>query len=185
MAEIAQRFIQAACSGNLTNDEHHFGVDVIMAVAMSSALGGLLFRVKYKNDQGSYKALLDHWTWIVSCIASKRHWPDHIPVDKVARESLQRWMDNRCRVCLGLGYSRPSSNTLHGVHKACHVCHGNGKQPLRADSRLHRYILDMEEELTAMEDKAGARAKKKLRTSAVTPQTKKAGLSHSKGVRYA
>lgn len=183
--EIAQRYIQAACSGNLTNDEHHFAGDVIMAVAMSSKILGLLFRVKYKNDQQSYKALVENWTWIVSCIACKRHWPSHIPVNKVAHESLQRWIDNRCRVCLGLGYSRPSNYTLHGVHKPCRVCNATGKEPLRANNRLHRYILDMEEELTAMENKGGARAKRKLRGNATDVQDKKTELIPSNKVRYA
>ena len=165
MVQLAQRYVRAVGSGNLKNDDRHFDTDVLAAVALSSTFGALLFRVKYFNEVSSYRRLLHEWTWIVSCKGLRRNWGVHIPTDVVADESLRRWVDGRCKVCTGVG-KKKIFNTPMLSDRDCKACIGTGEEPLRGDRRLHDFIRDMVEELTAMERKAGARAKRKLRSEA-------------------
>lgn len=158
---LAQRYARAAGSDDLTNDELHVHPDVLAAVALSSHYGGLLMRVKYMNDAASFKRLLDYWTWIVSCKAQRRNWPDHVPVDKVAKISLLRWLNNVCPACTGRKHEG-IFGTPHLSDKLCRLCDGSGEAPLRVDPRWRDYVLDMIEELTADEHKAAGRARSKL-----------------------
>lgn len=161
MAKLAQRYARAAASGNLKNDLYHFDADVLAAVALSSGYGGLLYRVKYQNDAASYHKLLHHWTWIVSCKALRRCWPEHIPINKVALISLNRWINSVCPACTGRR-AETIFNTPSLSARLCRVCDGTGEAPLRVDARWRDYVLDMIEELHGDERKAGARAAKKL-----------------------
>lgn len=158
---IAQRYARAAGSDDLTNDELHVHPDVLAAVALSSTFGALLFRVKYLNDVASYRRLRDQWTWIVSCKAQLRTWPDRIPVDRIAGLSLDRWLNSTCPACTGRKQEK-IFGTPHLSSQSCRVCDGSGEAPLRVDQRWRDYVLDMVEELTADEHKAAARARKKL-----------------------
>jgi hypothetical protein len=158
---LVQRYAHAAGSGNLKNDALHHAPDVLAAVALSSDYGGMLFRAKYQNDLAAYQRLLHHWTWIVSCKALRRSWPEHIPINKVALISLNRWISNVCPACTGRRLET-IFNTPHLSDKACRLCDGSGEAPLRVDERWRDYVLDMIEELTADEYKAAARAAKKL-----------------------
>lgn len=161
MVQFAQRYARAVASGNLINDAHHFDTDVLAAMALSSTYGGLLFRVKFQIDQSSYHKLLEQWTWIVSTKAVRRGWPDNIPVDKIAFLSLTRWINSVCPACTGR-QQQTIFNTSGLSDKKCHLCNGSGEAPLRCNSALRNYILDMTEELHADTRRAGARAKKKL-----------------------
>lgn len=161
MVQLAARYTRAVGSGNLKSDEWHGDTDVLAAVALSSTFGGLLFRVKYFNDAAAYRRLRDQWTWIVSTKAVRRNWPVHIPIDKVAEISLKRWLNSVCPACTGRRHET-IFNTPSLSDKDCRLCEGTGEAPLRVDPRLREVILDMIEELTAMEYKAGARAKQKL-----------------------
>jgi hypothetical protein len=158
---LTQRYARAVSSGNLKNDLLHFDADVLAAVALSSGYGGLLFRVKYQNDPASYHKLLHHWTWIVSCKALRRNWPEHIPINKVALLSLNRWINSVCPACTGRRHE-VVFNTPSLSARVCRLCEGSGEAPLRVDQRWRDYVLDMIEELTADEYKAAARARKKL-----------------------
>lgn len=161
MAKIAERYARAAGSGNLKNDAYHFDTDVLAAVALSTTFGGLLFRAKFQNDAVSYRRLLDQWTWIVSCKAVRRHWPDHVDVKTIAFLSLNRWLSAVCPACTGRR-NETIFNTPALSDKACKVCDGTGEAPLRCPEVLRDLIEDMVEELHADERKAGARARKKL-----------------------
>jgi hypothetical protein len=161
MAQLAQRYVRAVGSGNLRSDELHFDTDVLAAMALSSTYGGLLFRAKYFNDPASYRRLLNQWTWIVSTKAERRGWPVHIPVDKVARISLRIWANDVCPACTGRKMVT-IFNTPSLSDKVCPLCNGTGKTELRCDQSLRDYVLDMIEELTADERKAGARGARKL-----------------------
>lgn len=161
MVQLAQRYVRAVGSSNLKNDELHFDTDVLAAAALSSKFGGLLFRVKYFNDAASYKRLLDQWTWIVSAKAIRRNWPDNVDIKGVAFLSLQRWLNSVCPACTGRK-NETIFNTPALSDKACRVCDGTGEAPLRCSPKIRDFVLDMIEELTADERKAGARAKKKL-----------------------
>jgi hypothetical protein len=165
MVKLAQRYVKAVGSGNLHSDEHHFDTDVLAAVALSSGFGGLLFRAKYFNDAASYRRLLDQWTWIVSTKAARRAWPEHIPVDQVAYLSLKRWMSSVCPACTGRR-QETIFNTPSLSSRNCRLCDGSGELPLRCASHIKDYVLDMIEELTADERKAGTRAARKLRRDA-------------------
>jgi hypothetical protein len=162
MAQLAQRYVRAVGSGNLRSDEFHFDTDVLAAMALSSAFGGLYFRVKYFNDVSSYPRLRDQWTWIVSQKAGRRNWPVHVPIDKVAYLSLTRWISSVCPACTGR-CQETIFNTPTLSAKNCALCDGSGQAELRCNPAIRDYVLDMIEELFIFEYKAGARAKKKLR----------------------
>jgi hypothetical protein len=162
MVKLAQRYVRAVGASNLRSDELHFDVDVLAAVALSSSFGGLLFRTKYFNDPSSYRRLLAQWTWVVSTKAQRRAWPEHIPVDQVAYLSLRRWMSSVCPACTGRK-QETIFNTPSLSARNCRLCDGSGELPLRCDERIRDYVLDMIEELTADEYKAGTRAARKLR----------------------
>lgn len=161
MGNVAERYTRAVGSSNLKNDALHHALDVVMAVAMSSTHGGLLFRAKFFNDPHAVRDLLEQWTWIVSTKAVRRDWPVHIPIDKVAYLSMTRWLNDICPACTGRK-QETIFNTPSLSHKDCGLCHGSGTTELRCDPRMRDYVLDMIEELTADERKAAARAAKKL-----------------------
>lgn len=158
---IAQRYVRAAGSGNLRTDAQHFDTEVLMAVALTSAFGGLLFRVKYFNDAASYRNLLHEWTWKVSCKAKRRNWPDNVDIGKVASLSLNRFLNSVCPVCTGRR-EETVFNTPMLSGQACRICEGSGQAPLTLSQPLRDYVLDMIEELAASHNTAGALARKKL-----------------------
>lgn len=162
MTKLAQRYARAVGSTDLHNDEYHSDTDVLAAVALSSALGATLFRVKYFNDPHSYYRILDDWRRLVARKAALRHWPEHIDVDEVARRSLRYWLHDRCAECDGRGYY-PVPGTPMLSDKACRRCGGSGREPLAVPKVIADYVHDMVEELHDMERSAGARAMKKLK----------------------
>lgn len=166
MSNLALRYTRAVGSGNLRNDELHFDADVLMAVALSSTYGGLLYRAKYFNDEASYRRLRDQWTWIVTTKALRRNWPEEVGnvADKVARISLKLWCNNVCPACTGRK-KETIFNTPSLSAKDCNLCNGAGTMEVRCDPRLRDYVLSMIDELYADEYKAGARAKKKLQSN--------------------
>jgi hypothetical protein len=168
---LAERYARATISGNLRNDALHVGADVLMAVAMSSNFGAMLMRVKFANDVGSYRALLDQWTWIVSTKALRRNWPLHIPIDKVAFLSLHRWISSVCPACTGLKHVKILGAPVL-AERACPVCHGTGETELRCNPAIRDYVLDMIEELEADMQRSVARARKKLRSDREEAETK-------------
>lgn len=165
MVKLAQRYVKAVGSGNLRSDQHHFDTDVLAAVALSSSFGALLFRVKYFNDTSSYRRLLAEWSWIVSTKAARRSWPEHVAVDQVAQLSLRRWISSVCPACTGRR-QETIFNTPSLSARNCRLCDGSGQLPLRCEARIKDYVLDMIEELTAIEYRAGTRAARKLRREA-------------------
>lgn len=161
MSALAQKYVRAAESTNLRNDELHHDLEVIMAVALASTWGGLMFRVKYQNDRASYRRLLDQWTWIVSCKAVRRQWPNHIDIKKVAYLSLQRWLNSICPACTGRK-KQSVFNTPMLSDRDCPLCQGTGEAPFSPPKQIENEVLDMVEELFDDEFRAARRAKKKL-----------------------
>lgn len=161
MGNVTRRYTRAVGSGNLKNDAWHYDPEVIMAVALSSTHGGLLFRAKYGNDPTAYRQLRDKWTWIVSTKAVRRKWPLHVPIDKVARISLRLWANDVCPACTGRR-QQTIFNTPSLSGKDCPLCNGSGKAELRCDQSLRDYVLDMIEDLFHDERLAGARGARKL-----------------------
>lgn len=165
---LAQRYVRAVGSGNLKSDEFHFDTDVLAAMALSSTYGGLLFRAKYFNDPSSYRRLLAQWTWIVATKAARRNWPEHVPIDKVAYLSLTRWISSVCPACTGRK-NEVIFNTPLLSAKACSLCDGSGQTELRCNPAIRDFVLDMIEELHMDEQRAGTRAKRKLRREQELP----------------
>lgn len=162
--ELAERYARATLSGNLRSDELHVTTDVLAAMALSSHFGALLVRVKYCNDAGSYRRLLDKWTWVVSCKAGRRAWPAHIPVDKVAYLSLRRWLNSVCPACTGVGKVKVLGAPVLS-EKDCPLCLGTGQTELRCNPAIRDYVLDMVEELEDDLRRSVQRARKKLRSA--------------------
>lgn len=161
MAKLAQRYSKATQSSDLTDDQWHTQTDILAAVALSSALGTLLFRVKYANDATTYPTLLEKWLVIVGKKAALRSWPSHIKITVVAEQSLRHWLHDVCETCAGKGYKVMEGAPILS-DEPCKGCHGTGKKPLACEKRHQDYVADMVEALEQMTLRAGSAALRKL-----------------------
>jgi hypothetical protein len=158
---VAEKYSRSINSSNLRSDEHHFDTDNLAAVALSSDLGNVLFRVKYGNDATTYNTLLMAWKDKVAKKADLRKWPRHITARKVAEISLSYWLNDVCEVCEGRGYETlPNSPVLSD--DVCKCCKGEKKKPLVCEANWRDYILDMLEDLEEMARYSAGEAMKKL-----------------------
>lgn len=159
---IVESYSRATQSSNLQDDQFHHTTEKLAAVALSSTLGSLLFRVKYANDATSYARLLSDWVDIVVLKAAIRNWPTEISPKKIARLSLEYWFNDLCQTCGGKGY--PAIENVPNVlsDKQCKACDGTGKRAVTAKHNLIDYVTDMVETLEEMTRHAGAQAIKKL-----------------------
>lgn len=170
MSNIASRYSSATQSSNLKDDSHHHQTEILAAVALSSALGSLLFRVKYANDATSYNTLLTKWHEIVKIKAGLRNWPEDIGASQIARLSLNYWLNDTCAACGGNGrvdgdqYSHEAVPNVPQVLQdiPCKICNGTAKRPIEAKHILLKYVTDMVEAIEEMTRYAGDRAIKKL-----------------------
>lgn len=163
---IIKSYSRATQSSNLMDDAHHHATEKLAAVALSGVPTGspanLLFRVKYANDATSYPALLAEWETIVSTKAVIRTWPQHINARKVARLSLEYWLNDVCPVCGGKGHL-PLDHTPNVLSDdPCPACDGTTVKPLACEENWRKYITEMVEALSAMTVHAGGEAIKKL-----------------------
>lgn len=161
MAKLAQRYSRATQSSNLKDDSHHYQTEVLAAVALSSAFGSLLFRVKYANDATSHNALLEKWTVLVEQKSVFRGWPSHIVPATVAATSLEYWLCDICEHCEGKGYHALAGAPVLS-DDPCKVCKGSGKKPLTCEKRIRDYVEDMVQTLERMTLHAGSEAMRKL-----------------------
>lgn len=159
---IIESYSRATQSSNLKDDQFHHTTEKLAAVALSSKLGSVLFRVKYANDATSYARLLEDWIEIVVIKAAIRNWPKEVSPRKIARLSLEYWINDLCQCCGGKGY--PSLENVPNVlsDKQCKVCDGTGKRAIAAKHDLVDYVADMVEAIEEMTRHAGSEAIKKL-----------------------
>ena len=159
---ITENYSRSINSSNLKSDEHHFDTDNLAAVALSSELGTVLFRVKYGNDATTYNTLLDAWSKKVKFKAEVREWPKHITAHKVAEISLGYWLNDVCEVCSGRGYETLHNSPVLDETRPCPCCHGEKRKPLIVERRWRDYVLDMIEDLDEMTRYAAGEAMKRL-----------------------
>lgn len=157
-----QRYTRAIGASNLRDDEHHHSTEVLAAVALCRDLGAKLFRVKYAGDSTTYPALLEAWREIVKGKAILRAWPADISPKKVARLSLDYWLNDVCEACTGLAYQHVPGVPTVLSDIACRACYGTGTRPIHVQHRVLTYVQDMVEVLNAMSAGAAGKAMKKL-----------------------
>lgn len=156
---IAEQYTRSVNSSSLADDERHHNLDALAAVALSSDIGGALFRCKYAMDQSSLPELILVWRDKIAKKAKERGWAKHARV--VADESLLYWLDDRCKVCEGRG----APKIIHSPileDCVCHACDGTAKRRLVVVPTIKDYVLDALEQLSSMERESGARAMRKL-----------------------
>lgn len=158
---IVENYSRSINSSNLKSDEHHFDTDNLAAVALSSDLGNVLFRVKYGNDATTYNTLLMAWKDKVARKAELRQWPKHITARKVAEISLGYWLNDVCEICEGRGYETMLNSPILS-DEVCKCCKGEKKKPLVCEPNWRDYILDMLEDLDEMARYSAGEAMKKL-----------------------
>jgi hypothetical protein len=142
MAQMARRYARATQSNNLKSDEFHHDVDSLAAVAMSTELGSMLFRVKFANDATSYVKLAQTWEWEVKKRAALAGWPVHVKDETVAKTSLKHWLNDLCPACTGKGVQKKAfEETLSD--DACEVCEGGGKRPIECADQIRGYVAEM------------------------------------------
>ncbi len=160
--QVKERYSRSVISSNLRDSEHHHATDVLAAVALSSELGTLLFRVKYANDKESYPQLRAEWIKKVTHKADYRHWPTVINPKTIAIMTLDYWLNDVCEHCNGLGYEK-HENAPTLTDKACKYCEGTGTKPFTCQRSWLKYANDVLDELHQLSETAGANAVKKLR----------------------
>jgi hypothetical protein len=159
MSNVIQKYVSSVNSSNLRDDERHSSTDILAAVALSSDIGGLLFRVKFADDKNSLIELITLWRIKIGNRAKQRGYSQYARV--VADESLMYFLNDMCVTCEGRGAPKIiHSPVLEDC--VCHACNGTAKRRLIVVPEIANYVLDALEQLASMEREAGARAVKKL-----------------------
>jgi hypothetical protein len=163
---VIEKYSLSVTSSNLKDDEQHHATDVLAAAALcETRLATKLFRVKYAADATSYAALLSEWTEIVTFKSLLRTWPVEVSPKKIARLSLDHWLNDVCPECFGTGFrATPDSPSLLS-DIPCKACKGTAKRQVQAKHNLLNYVSDMVESLEAMTVQAGREAVRKLATA--------------------
>ena len=160
---VIEKYTRAVTSSNLRDDEHHHSTEALAAVALcQTRLASKLFRVKYAADATSYVALVEEWTEIVTFKSLLRAWPIEVSPKKIARLSLDHWLNDVCSICVGTGFQATPGHLGMLSDIPCRVCKGTAKRPLQAKHNLMPFLSDMVESLEVMTVQAGGEAVRKL-----------------------
>lgn len=160
---VIEKYARSVNASNLKDDEFHHKTDVLAAVALcQTRLATKLFRVKYAADATSYSVLLAEWTEIVTFKSLLRTWPIEVSPKKVARLSLDHWLNDVCLACFGTGFATVPGHMSMLSDLPCKACNGTAKRPVQAKHNLKNYVTDMVESLDSMAVTAGNEAIKKL-----------------------
>lgn len=162
MSSVIQKYTQALGASNLRDDAQHHQTEVLAAAALCRDLGTKLFRVKFAGDATSYPALLEAWIEIVIGKAAMRTWPADVSPRKVARLSLDHWLNDVCPACSGRCYETVRGQPTVLSDLACRACAGQGTRAVQAQHKLQRLIEDMVEALNAMTAQAAGQTMKRL-----------------------
>lgn len=160
--KIIQQYSAAVVSSNLKDDAHHHQTEVLGAVAMSGELASDLFRTKYSLQAKAYDSLLASWKIVVKTKAVTRQWPREVSANKVARLSLDYWLNDVCTYCVGKGHLRITTDTSgRGTlsDDPCPGCNGTAKRPIDVKPQMIvKYVTEMVESLEATAISAGGKA---------------------------
>ncbi|NML61805.1 hypothetical protein HHL21_12080 [Massilia sp. RP-1-19] len=159
---VIHKYTLAVSSSNLRDDAHHHSTEVLAAAALCRDLGTRLFRVKYAGDATTYPALLEDWRTIVEGKAAVRTWPADVSPRKVARLSLNHWLNDVCPVCTGRGYEAVRGAPTVMSDNVCKACGGTAKRAVEAKHNLIHLVEDMVEVLNAMSAHAAGKTMKRL-----------------------
>lgn len=113
-------------------------------------------------ERTSYPALLDAWIEIVSGKAALRTWPADVSPKKVARLSLDHWLNDVCPACSGRCYETVRGQPTVLSDFACRACAGQGTRAVQVQHKLQRLVEDMVEALNAMTAHAAGQTMKRL-----------------------
>jgi len=159
---VIQKYTRALGSSNLRDDAHHHTTEVLAAAALCRDLGTKLFRVKYAGDATTYPALLEAWREIVITKASHRRWPADVSPAKIARLSLDHWLNDVCLACTGRAYE-PVKGVASVLSDApCRACAGSGRRAVAAKRNIEQLVIDMVESLDALAAHAAGQTMKRL-----------------------
>lgn len=156
---IDQRYASAVNSKTLINDELHLDCDTLAAVALSSKLGSMLYRLRYAGDNAALLDLLPIWRTMVRKHATKLKYEIH--AEDVADTSLAYWLNEICRECHGRGHP-VIIKTPTLADATCPACSGSGKRPLICDGSIRAFVRDGVAWLNRLAGEAAASAKNKL-----------------------
>jgi hypothetical protein len=162
VSSVIQKYTRALGSSNLRDDAHHHSTEVLAAAALCRDLGTKLFRVKYAGDATTYPALLESWREIVITKASHRRWPADASPAKIARLSLDHWLNDVCPACTGRAYEPVKGVASVLSDAACRACVGTGRRAVIAKHNIEQLVVDMVEALDAMAAHAAGQTMKRL-----------------------
>lgn len=126
-----------------------------------------LWPVRYARSiarSAIYPALLDAWREIVKTKAGHRTWPADVSPAKVARLSLDHWLNDVCLACTGRAYEPVRGQTTVMSDIACRACAGSGTRAVQAQHKMLHLVEDMVEALNAMAAHAAGQTMKRLAT---------------------
>lgn len=160
MAKIILRYVRSAMTSDLRDDSTHHNTDILAAVALSSKMGSMLFRVKYGGEYDCVRDLTYLWRAIIDKRLSRRGWNG--VAKSVADKSLEFWLDDLCNTCKGRGHPI-IVNTPSLEESTCPDCNGTGRKILKCDSSIIEHVRDAVNNLELMVNDAAYNAKRKLR----------------------
>lgn len=153
---IIERHVCAVNSSNLKCDDIHHEIDVIMSVALAGKKRGWrdlypkLVRAKYENDVQSIRQLtLILWPEFVAGYAKKRRWPENLPHEIIAKNSIEYYLNDICRACKGRGSKVGAGSPQVLSCEPCNVCCGTTKRPI-AESVIKKYVQEMVAEIESI-----------------------------------
>jgi hypothetical protein len=164
MSSVIQKYTRAIGSSNLRDDAQHHQTEVLAAAALCRDLGTKLFRVKYAGDASTYPALLEAWREIVKTKAGHRAWPADVSPAKIARLSLDHWLNDVCPACTGRAYEpvKGVPSVLSDI--ACRPCNGTGRRAVDTKHNIVHLVEDMVQALDAMAAHAAGETMRRLAT---------------------
>ena len=126
---VQERLAHAHHSSDLKHHEHTCDVDTLGAMGMVSCSRPIavhLLRLKYDNDAKAYKPALERLIVITRGTGKRLRWKaSEIEIERLARVTLNYWINPKCRKCTGLGFPKmPDAPTLQA--KPCRACTGSG-----------------------------------------------------------
>lgn len=127
-----EQIVQAETSSNLQHRESRCAVDVLRAVALAGIRAPFLslFRVKYLADYNElHTARTIFGKWAYNDLMKAGQEPHN--ASRVGAQAFDQWVDDRCKVCNGLGYALiVNTPTLSDI--TCQHCNSGMKKVRRS-----------------------------------------------------
>lgn len=131
---MIEKYAAATRSTNLRNDPYRSSIDAIMAMGLAAPqVASTAIRAKFAAHPAAIHQLYKLLIAKTLAKAATRKWPADVCPVRVAKETVNFWLDSSCRVCTG---------TKFVDHRECPLCQGSGKREIPLPPAQHSYLLN-------------------------------------------